>query len=501
MHARIGWLMRAWRSSLGMTLSDVSDKMRALGYPVASDSLLSDRERRGVRDGQFIDAYELALGLPAGQLRCPIDLVSQMFDWSPPDPQPTLRDEVTQADFDGAYELISGQEPSGSDWYRFARMLSGTVVRTSKGDVDRVQMVVPSRVVAPLAARLIGELVRSVGFAYMTRSAATTILHDGVHRSLVEKVVRDMVLDEGAQSVLINALGAVADRPTTSLIAWAAETLNHPTPWAVVGASYALGSMRTAAAVTPEDWQVVAPQFVKAWSAAAAAGDQTRTATLNELLRNLPSEVRNVVETELGLVREQASKAAPNPWDGPINEHPHYPLCARIGEALGDKVLGYQGEYPILARLIFELVYELRSPRRSAAQHYLMCSPFIDSLEVELLNLVEYGDDDATRSGALKGLHFVQAGRVTAPVQEWFDRTQPWTNPSALVTAGNAGITLPDEMMNLVVDDSEQSLRVVEALGMTRHPSLTTLSTEATRPSAVRAVAGWWVEHGGRVAV
>jgi len=485
--ARIGWLQRIWRQASDLTIGDMSAALSEQGLKI-SIAALSGYERTGTRDGWLIDGYEEALGLPAGQLRCPIDLTCDMFDESPKDRRPQLRSVVTLEAFDQAYAAVAGAAPAGSDWYRFARMLGGPA---SAGTAT--VWALPSELVAPLAARLLGEVVRGVGLAYMTRLEATSMLQASIYQPVVERVVREMVADEGAQSVMINALCAVADHPSPELLAWTATLLSHPSPWAVVAASYALQSMRTAATLAAGDWAAVVPEFVKA--SRLPDSSYTCKVALTELFKNLPPEIRVQISPELETPLEPVH--APESWQA-SRRNRHYALCTQIGQALADEA--GLGDQPMLARMIFELVYDFRGPRRSAAAHLLMCSPVVDALEIRLLELIEGDFDEATRAGAMRGLHFVQAGRVTDATQAWFDRSQPWRIPSALVIAGNAGVRLPDAIVDLVVDDGEESLRIVEALGMTRHPALESLHRDTTRTPQLRSVAGWWLDRGGRVA-
>lgn len=204
---RLGWMLRTARVHAGVSMAEMSARLEEYGV-ATSLAMVSVVERTGLRDRQIIDGYEHALGLPMGWLRAPIDVLCHMWHGSAADrnPHPVwLRD---RGRFDQLHERVDGDAPTGGDWFHFARF----VAPTDSG------WALPSRLLRPLMDRLVHEVVRSVGPAYSTRYCALSHFQAGDSAPVVEESLRALVAEEGGDSVVINALGAVSEHPTRSLL-------------------------------------------------------------------------------------------------------------------------------------------------------------------------------------------------------------------------------------------------------------------------------------------
>ena len=161
----------------------------------------------------MLDGYEQALGLERGRLRAPVDLVCRTFPYAPEDDAPGFAQPVTLGQYDAALEAVEG-EPTGGDWLMFARMHDG-------GPALRL----PSRAMAPLLDRLAAEKGRSVGVAFLTRQEALRRLRQSPYGDLVEALARSLASDPSRQ-VHVDLMSVLAERPTLSVLRWAAETLS-----------------------------------------------------------------------------------------------------------------------------------------------------------------------------------------------------------------------------------------------------------------------------------
>lgn len=478
--ARIGWLLRVSREGAGVNLAEMSRRLAGGSAPLSVASI-SALERNGQRDGRLLDAYESALDLPVGQLRAPVDTVCRVFPYAPLDRTPGLSGTTGLARLDSLLERVHEGRATGGDWFTLARGLG----------VDQVWMI-PSRHVQPLVEQLLGECVRAVGTAYATRYEAVAALRCGGYADLVEDVVRGMVDDEGAQGVVATALCAASERPTARLLAWVASLLTRPALPVVRGAAMALENMRAIGGLDPADWQVVAPHFLAAYDAAHGRDDVGRL--LTTLYKNLPPDLRRDILARLP--GPLAPVYVPASWSAD-HRNVHYAVCDRLaGEATAAAGLA---EQPMLARMLFELIYDFRAIRVHGAGFWLMASPVVEALQCRLACLSVEGFDETTRHGALRGLLHLQVPRGHEQLQAWFDASRPHGSPVALAIAGNAGLRVDESLLDQVGDDSALGLATLECLGMVEHPGLAGVAADPTRSAAVRATAGWWLRHGGRV--
>lgn len=478
--ARIGWLLRISREGRGVNLADMSKRL-AGGQAAISVASISSLERSGQRNGRLIDAYEEALDLPSGQLRAPVDTICRVFAYGLDDRAPLLAGPTGLARLDGLLERVHAGEATGGDWLTLARGLS----------IDQV-WVVPSRHVRPLVDRLLREVVRAVGTAYVTRYEAIAVLRRGGYADLVEDAVRAMIAEEGAQLVAITVLCAAAEQPSARLLAWVASLLSDPVLPVLRGAALAMENMRAIGGIAEDDWRVVVPHFWAAYEAGAAQPE--RGQVLTTLYKNLTPALRR--EIQEGLSGPLTPVYVPASWAADYR-NVHYAVCERLAQDV-TATLGL-GEQPLVARMLFELIYDFRGTRVHAAAFLLMASPLVDALQCRLACLSVEGFDETTRAGALRGLRHLQVPRGREQLQTWFDGTRPHDSPQALLVAGNAGLRLDDVLLDQAVDDSTLSLTTVECLGLVRHPALAAVAEDPRRSEAVRASAGWWLQVGGRV--
>ncbi len=477
--ARIGWLLRMARAGRGVSLRRLSAAMADLDHPVSVPAL-SVAERTGARDGGVIDRYEEVLGLVEGQLRAPVDVLCRSFEYAPLDRSRAEQDPARLDTVDAAFAPVLDGVATGGQWLRWAR-----VVRRGGGAT------VPTVVMAPVLARLVEELVRSVGPAYTARYEAVAQLRSGPYVDLVEDVARDLVAGEGPGPATINAFSALAEQPSRRFLAWCASLLEHPAPWAVAGGCAALEGMRgVGGGLDDADWEVVVDPLVRAPATYAGGPLGARLATL---VRLLPPEVRRGVlarlEGPLTPVEE------PRSWESGVANR-QLSVCARLAADACERLDLEQ--QPLLARLLFELVYDFRSVRVTTSSLLLMATPFVEHLVPALLDLVDSPPDDHTARGALRAVHGLQVPTTSDRVADWLDRVAPWHDPRALSVAGNAGVPVPDGHRRVAAAGPD-ALTLVESLGMAGHPDLRAVAGDPHLAPDVRGAARWWLRTGGRV--
>ncbi|MBS44019.1 MAG: hypothetical protein CMH83_12820 [Nocardioides sp.] len=485
--ARIGWLMRSWRTAQDLSLGEMASRLGEVGL-TTSVPALSTAEREGARDGLLIDAYERVLGLDEGRLRATVDILCRRFSYAPLDRRPERPELLGQADLDAAVERVVDPGRTGGAWLWLARVLDRT------GPV-------PSRFLEPLAVELVEELVRSVGPAYLTRYEAVARMRRGWAGDLLDHVLRRMVDDPGARPCLPDAFTVLTEAGSPDLLVWLADRLADPDPVVVVSAGLGVQSLRSMDAVEDDAWHLLAEPFLRAVEAAAADPDgrdprAERGQALTSLFKNLPPGLREQVRPRL----PRPLWPVPSPVSWSDDEHNvHLARCGVVADALTDAV-GIPRQ-PLLARLLFEAVYDFRNSRVATSGFLLQSSPVAELLPEGLLPLVERGPDEATRIGAIRALLHAQVPHAsTDAVQAWVDRSWPLTTPRTLAVAGNATARLPqDAVDSLRAGTHPHPLSVVEALGLAGDPAIARLVADAGVPDDVRAVARWWHTRGARV--
>ncbi|MBS44007.1 MAG: hypothetical protein CMH83_12760 [Nocardioides sp.] len=478
--SRIGWLLRSHRVLAGVGLASMSRRLADVGVP-RGVSALSGLERRGDRNGRIIDGYEQALELAPGSLRAPIDMLCRNLRDAPVDDEPSTPPPVDLREFDAVVEPLWSGSPSGGEWLRWARVLA------SAG-----RWGLPTRVVEPLVAELLHEMVRSVGPAFATRYVALTTLRRSDYGGVVEDAVRSLVATPGTEPFAVNALTIAVEEPTPQVVAWVASLLSHPSEWVVTGASYSLQTLRVVDALDEETWAVVGREVVRAHR--AATGGSATSRALTTLLRTLPATERREVQQRL----DRPVDAVPGPASWTADEtNVHYATCVDLAARAVERTGGEA--QPMLARLFFEAVYDFRTPVSEIGAKSLMASPYILAAQDCLMELALEADDAASRQGAVRALVRCQVPGREQQVEEWLPRVDTDAVPAAFTVAANAGIAVPDAHLAAVDGpDEDVSLRVLEWVGMAGGPALAGLVETATRP-VVRAGARWWLDHPGRV--
>jgi hypothetical protein len=476
---RIGWLLRVNRTSRGVPLRSMAAELRKTGLSTSA-SALSRIEAEGLRHGAVIDGYEQVLRVTPGSLRAAIDLLCRTFDYAPADQEPDL-EPATLAGFSAAVDAVLEEAPTGGDWLRFAREHSG----------ERGFGITSSQMEPPVA-RLASELSRSMGTAYTSRFEALARLRCSPYGDVVEDVVRAIIAAPGT-GALVDLMNVLSERPTPRVLAWAGGLLADEQRVVVLGAALVLENLRSVGGLTASDWRTVVPCFVEAY----AGADRPRRLILTRVFKTLPPHTRAAIRP--ALTRPLEPLPGPSDWTR-TRRNRHY----EISRALAARACAEVGlpEQPLLARLLFEVLYDFRGTRAATSANLLLASPVADALHPLLVEATASGADQATRVGAQGALSLVQTGRHVPDVAGWLDAPDEDLAEAAAVVLGQAGVPLPDGALEAGLAGDEMRVRkVLYAAGMASHPRLTELSADPARSPAVRALAAWWLREGGRVTV
>ncbi|MDQ6523194.1 helix-turn-helix transcriptional regulator [Nocardioides sp. LHD-245] len=473
--ARIGWLLRISRVMAGVPLRELAG--RAGDGTRLSPATLSRVETTGRRSGTVVAAYERALGLPHGQLRAPIDVLCRTFSYAPADTEPYAPDP-TLAGFTAAVDAVRSDGPSAHDWLRFAEYH----VRTPFGT--------DAHTIRPLLARLVDEVGRSAGRGYQLRYEALSKLRCSPYADLVAEVVRAAVEQPGMQRPA-DLMSAVTEYPTPDLVAWCGELLTHES-WVIARAAcLGIQNMRSVGGLRRADWPPLVPVFAAACD--AAVGDPLRQPILSATLACCPPEFRTAVRGLLAAELVEPRRAAA--WTR-TRRNRHFTYAAALAAEIAETSAGEA----MLARLLFEVLYDFRATHVTTSSFLLVASPFADDVRALVCRSALEGPDEVTRHGAAFAFANLMIPFDTADPAPWLASDDPVLRGAGLSICGFAGVPLASDLLHgLVARDDQIGYEAMFAAGMAQQPELAALASAAHLPAAVREAAAWWLASGGRI--
>lgn len=474
--ARIGWLLRTSRMAAGLSLRELT---AAAGPGGASPATLSRVETSGRRSSQVVATYEAALGLPYGHLRAPIDVLCRTFSYAPPDTEPHAPPS-TLAGFSAAVDAVR-DSPDGHDWLRFAEYHAATPFGLTATDAG------------PLVAQLASEVNRAAGSAYQLRYEALSKLRCSAYGGLVDEVVRSAVGEPGMQRPA-DLLSAVTELPTPELVGWCGELLAHPS-WQIARAGcLGLQNMRSVGGLDEDDWLPLVTPFADACR--AAVGDPLREPILSGTLASLPSSVRSAVRDLLDEPLAPPRRATA--WTR-SRRNAHFTHAAAMAAELSAEH-GDVADEPMLARFLFEILYDFRATHVVTTSFVLAASPYGRAARELLGRTVLDGPDETTRHGAAYAFANLMLPFEEVDPSPWLAADDPVVRGAGLTIAGFAGAALPPDLLDrCLAEGGEAAHDALFAAGMSGQPELAAVAADLTRPAATREGAAWWLREGSRV--
>lgn len=476
--ARIGWLLRVSRSAAGMSLREMSAALEAHDVSLAPTTL-SRIESEGQRSPAALDGYASVLGLPQGALRSAVDNLCRTFSYAPsvlPDPVPGSLER-----FSAAYEAVTERAPTAGAWVTFALEHAGI------GGFG-----LPRTLMEPQLRRLADELGRSFGRTRATRYEAMALLRCSAYGELVEEVLRELLLDPDTQRVY-DLTSVLSEQPTTALLAWFGDLLRHESILVTRGASYALQNMLVVGGLGAATWASLVPAYVRAWR--EAHDDPDRRAVLHQLCGALPPRVQAGIKDACDLPRETGT--GPRVWTR-SRDNAHYEFARSIALEACARV-GHRDE-PLLARLLFEAMFDPRGARMVSSSILVASSPFCGPVVQLLVERRHEGPDDASRLAAMRVAGFCHQGEELPRVATWLTSRDPAEFEFALGTHARTGTRLPQESLERGLAGDELLVnRTLYAAGMATDPRLRDLARRTDVSDQVRRGARWWAAREGRV--
>ncbi|WP_166134225.1 hypothetical protein [Nocardioides ochotonae] len=477
---RIGWMLRMARLVAGEGRFDRLEDMAAVVETnvTALHRIETGQARRGV----VVDAYERALGLPAGALRAPTDVMCRHFGNGPVDRDPGQVVD-TAAGLSALTDLVLDGEPDGSEWLTWARAMS-----------QPFALGLPHRLAVPLVGRLARELGRSQGRAYPIRHEALALLRRSGYGPVVLEAVQEIVSDPHAQMVT-GVLSVLAEDASPEAALWLAQQLHVPRMQLFVSATIALEKM---ALISPD------PDFwVPLVDLIAAAYESTEPGTphwecLSHLMRLIPPEDRRRLgdwqpphpPAPLGIeTLRSASEPESGVWQECVERARR--VCREVG-------IAYQ---PMLARLLFDAAFGPYDVRAYATFALLSGLPTITvPLHEQIAEIATHHHDPGVVLRARARLSGSRLGSIPRAARGWVDHENPQHREVGMILLGAAGEKLPEPHTERALrGDLAGANAALQGLGLAGDPRLRDIVADETHPELVRHNAAWWLRAGSRV--
>lgn len=477
--ARVGWLLRTARLSVdgGLPLRDLVARLGDVGTSV-SESTLSRVEAGRLRSGALVDAYERALGLPPTSLRAPIDVLCRTAGEDPGRrPGEATLDSVSEA-----VEPVLDGTPDGRQWLAFADTLAHPDV-----------VALPRGLATGAVRRLASEVRRSVGHGVGARYEALALISCSRYGEVLLDVALEMLDTPGAPP-LLDLARALGECPRPRLVVELATRLRGASGPLTESIVAALDSASVRGNLPASAWEPLLQPLAEAY--ADSAGLPWHRVNLAYLVRTLPGEPRRRVQ-------ELIAEPLPDPIRQPVNwtttrHNSHHTAAVDLAQRI-TRDAGLT-EQPLLARILFEALYDPRLSRSLPSVVMLGALPFHDVVVRHVAALHEESPDEATRVLASWLLLQMRSPAAAHFVADWLGPEEHGL-VAALVTAHAGGEVRLEHVEPHLGKGPSHRVRGLAALGLAGSPDLADLA-EGRHPDTdaeVRATARWLLADGPRV--
>ena len=473
---RVGWMLRVSRMSAGgpgAGLREVVSAMRDRDI-AASESTLSRLEAGRVSSGPLVDGYEQVLGLEPTSLRAPIDILCRGAG-EDPGRRPAA---VTLETVTAVVEPVLAGTVGGAQWLAFADVLSHP-------DVVSLPQGLAREAIRPL----VSEVRRSVGTAIAARYEALSLLRCSRYGEIVLDLGLEM-LDDPAAPPLLDLARSLGERPSERLLTELSRRLDG-SPSLLEGVVTALDQAGAVNGLPGETWEVLSDPVVCSYLASEPGS--WRRANLAYLVRTLPPEQRQRVLTRIG-------EPLPDPIRRPVEwgasrRNTHHTCAVDLARGITEE-LGLP-EQPVLARLLFEALYDPRMSREFPAVLMLDGLPFADVVVRHLADLHEGAADETTRTLATWALMRMRSPHAASYVGGWVG-TEPRGLIAALLLAHGGREVCLETVRPFLVPLQHYGVRALAALGLAGSPALAEIASgrHPVSDPETAATAAWLLADG-----
>ena len=263
--------------------------------------------------------------------------------------------------------------------------------------------------------------------------------------------------------------------------------LTHATPSVAHAACLAIQNMRSVGGLATSEWLEFAPVYAAACD--RAAEDPHRAEILASTLATCSKAFRDAVQD---LLTRPLSQVRRPTWS---RQGEHYAYATALAEAAAD---GRPGA-TLLARQIFELLYEFRLTHVVTSSFVLGASVFAPAIQELLKDAAFNGPDILTRHGAAYAYASLMLPSGPVDPLPWLASDDPAIRRRGLVIAGYSAVPVPSPVLRALLAEDLTRRDAIAAAGMSSHPDLKAIASDEELPEEHRAAARWWLDEGGAV--
>lgn len=496
--ARVGWLLlmsRLHHHDPDLALGDqFNAALRSVGLRADRSAVSRWESGKVTPRYSVLVAYEQALGLRSGQLTSVVNALRRglggegLAAWMPIlDSRSAGFHEGLDAIFDS---LLDGTA-TGPEWTSLGHHVAATDA-----------MYVHGRVWEELSRKLINQMARSVGVAYLQRLEAVRLLleHRVAHPWLL-KAVGDY-LDDDAVQIINDPMGIleISTAPVAAEVILERLFTTH--------SDDVFGAAVDAAAIKIQD-DFYGPRQIRKIEQVVLRklGEPNATAAgLEELINALPEDSQaRLLAGSRGITghHELVEVAAHGERFSPDTTRR---VSQRIADEIRDQLPAgnLYDDDKLTPRLIREGLFSALSNRMHFSSIALAGSPFRPYLAAALADEIDSVGLDHPLAPRFARLLRYNAG----PAQE--DRLLEWVPQAPAQVARDMALTLGHLPSNRPLDDLVPLIKgdrsvldraLLYGLGMRQAEALTAVADDPHQPDHVRAAARWWQRQGGAVRV
>ncbi len=496
--ARVGWLLlmsRLHHHDPELALGEqFNAALRQVGLQADRSAVSRWESGKVTPRYSVLVAYEQALGLRAGQLTSVVNALRRALGGEGlPAWMPILdsRSEGFHERLDALFDSLLDGPATGPEWTALAHHVAATET-----------MYVNGRVWQQLSGKLINQMARSVGVAYLQRFEAVRLLleHRVAHPWLLAAVGE--FLDDDAVQIINDPMGVLELSPAPEAAQVILERLFSTHSDDVFEAAV------DAAAIKIQDDFYNAEQIEQIEQVvltklrvpgATAEG-------LEELIMALPEHSQaRLLHGSRGVTghQELAEVAAHGERFSPDTTRR---VSQRIADTIREQLPAgnLYDEDKMTPRLIREGLFAARSGRMHFASIALLGSPFRALLASALAAEIEQvGIDDPLSPRFARLLRYVAGPDQEDALLAWLPKAPAQVARDMALTIGHLPSDRPlDEMVPLIVGDrSVLDRALLYGLGMRQATALQDIAADENQPNHVREAAEWWMRQGGAVRV
>lgn len=489
---RVAWLLSVARvlsaSSKGASREVFVEELRSYGISVDLTRISRWESGSLFVPDRAIGAYEGVLGVPPGSFLAIRQGLGRSLTSEPP-----WRDterELNPAELDSLFLLIDSRQARGGDWLALASTLTGAG-----------QIYLPSRTWADLCGHLIAELVRSVGFAYVTRyEACSTLIRHPTARRHMLRALGEYLTHPDVQIVApcLNLLQEITDQGANDLLLRLMASDNPILRKGAVAVAAGKAGQDQFADGDLLTLETHAVRILREHDSFASGMDALELATQlpEESFRNVHSAIRDS--------RTQQHLEAARTTGELVPHQLARSLSSTIATAAqANTPAAYTTEPDLmLQQLVRESLFHVRKTRRYHASSLIAASPYAPAVAHGCVDLISGENEFVALRSATMLLRIGHGRRREDLATHALHHALPAIRSRALTSLGMSTVPLgPAEtaviLATLDTSSNEVASAAIAALGMAGGPRITSLldSPDTRRRQAAR----WWTDLGPAV--